>query len=404
MDTLLNRILWRGKSRWELILGGIGFLLGLFLFLFCIQVYTDIDSLFNRRLALEKQLDYIIISKKVDLAGLIGSGEVGFEKEEIDELSSQEFTVSVGELKTNNFAARAEVFIFGRGFITELFFEAVPDDFLDIIPEGWNWREDSPFVPVMISRDFLMLYNFGYSQARGFPLVSEDMLKLVQVKLEISGNNRYKTFNARLVGLSDRIASILVPYGFMDWANKACGSMDTKPARLIFSVKDRSDPKILHYIESHNYETSREKLRLSDAGFTIAIILGIIAFIGLLLITLSFIIFLTTFRLVISHSTPEIRLLIDLGYTKRKLISTFMIILGAVFFLIAFIDGVSITLSIGLFHNFLIENGLLITEALHPAVPAAGILFILTALAGNYVSLRLSMSRLATPRQNLTAL
>jgi hypothetical protein len=256
----------------------------------------------------------------------------------------------------------------------------------------------------MISRDFLMLYNFGYSQARGFPLVSEDMLKLVQVKLELYGNNRYKTLNARLVGLSDRVASILVPYDFMDWANKAYGSTPAKTARLIFSVRDRSDPAILHYIESHNYETSREKLRLSDAGFTITIVLGIIAFIGLLLITLSFIIFLTTFRLAISHSETEIKLLIDLGYTKRKLISTFMIILGAVFFLIALIDGVSITLSIGLFHNFLIENGLLIPEALHPAVPVAGILFILTALAGNYVSLRLSMSKLATARHNPTAL
>jgi hypothetical protein len=130
MDELLNKIMWKGKSRWELILGSIGFLLGLFLFLFCIQVYTDIDSLFNRRLALEKQLDYIIISKKVDLAGLIGSGEVGFDSAEIDELSVQEFTVAVGEVKTNNFAARAEMFVFGKGFITELFFEAVPDEFL----------------------------------------------------------------------------------------------------------------------------------------------------------------------------------------------------------------------------------------------------------------------------------
>ena len=71
MDILLTKILWKKKGKWELILGGLGFLIGLAMLLLSLQLYFDIDYIFNRRLSLEKQLDYIIISKKVDLTKLI---------------------------------------------------------------------------------------------------------------------------------------------------------------------------------------------------------------------------------------------------------------------------------------------------------------------------------------------
>ncbi|MBN1695916.1 MAG: hypothetical protein JW881_00260 [Spirochaetales bacterium] len=404
MKAIIDRVVWKGKSTWELSLGGIGFLLGLFLFLFCVQVYFDIDTVTNRRLGLEKQLDYVIISKQVDLAGLSASGEVGFDNGEIAGLEDQDFTVSVGEIGTNRFAARAELSVFGRGFVTELFFEAVPDDFLDIVPDEWDWEEGDPFVPVMISRDFLALYNFGYSQARGFPLVSEDMLKLVQIKLEIAGNNRYKLLNAQITALSDRIASILVPSRFMAWANGIYGTPDTLPARLIFSVRDRSNPEILRYIESHNYQTSRDKLRLSDAGFTITIVLSIIAFIGLLLISLSFIIFLTTFRLVVSRSSPEIRLLVDLGHTRKALVGSFMKILCLVFLVIFLADGILVVSAIGVYHTIVAHAGISLPGGVHPFVPAAGIFLVLLALAGNYLSLRLGIAGLSAPRRDAASL
>ena len=51
--------------------------------------------------------------------------------------------------------------------------------FLDVLPKGWETSGVNDTLPVMISRDFLLLYNFGFAQSRNFPLLSEDLLKIV---------------------------------------------------------------------------------------------------------------------------------------------------------------------------------------------------------------------------------
>lgn len=393
MNRLLTKILWKRKGKWELILGSLGFLIGLSMLLLCLQLFFDIDFIFNRRLSLEKQLDYIILSKKVDLTTMINKDAVGFSDMEIADLTSQSFVEDSGIITANEFTAQATISAFGKGFVTELFFESVPDRFLDQIPDTWAWDEESDTVPVMISRDFLLLYNFGFSQARDFPFLSEDMLKLVKVTLEIGGNGKYQICNARIAGLSDRIASLLVPNSFMNWANTHySNNKQSLPSRIIISVRNRSDPDIITYIQDHQYETSKEKLRLSDAGFTINIILGIIALIGILLVILSFIVFLVTLKLIISRARQEIILLIDLGYTKSMLVKNLLTLVLPLFGIITVIVFILFTTSITLFHNFLLEKGITHPGVMYPVILLTGFLFIGAGIAGNYISMARGIS------------
>lgn len=388
MNKLIKKILWQKKNRWELLLAAAGFFLGLSLFLFCLQVIIDVNHIFNTRMTLEKQPDYLIISKKLVPDDLLDQSDVIFSDKEIASIKAQPFILDVGVILANEFETRAGVELLGKGFVTECFFESMEDRFLDFVPEEWDWQEGDNQLPVMISRDFLMLYNFGFSRARGFPFVSEEMLKLIPIQLIISGGNKSRKFNARIVGLSDRVTSILVPYSFMIWANaRYYNSENNTPLRLILSVKDRSDPRIRQFIEKHNYETSREKLRLSDAGLTIALVLSIIAVIGLVLIFLSFVIFITTFRLVISRSKTEIHLLLDLGYKPVYLVQNLMRMLAVMFIIIFLATAVALSAGIVVFHNFLAENGFQQDNAFNPLVPGSGLLFIFLALFLNRISI-----------------
>ncbi|MBN2532386.1 MAG: hypothetical protein JXB88_05815 [Spirochaetales bacterium] len=392
MNKLLTKIFLRKKGKWELILGSLGFLIGLAMLLICLQFLFDIDFIFNRRLSLEKQLDYIILSKKVNLTSVMNKNSAGFSDREITDIKAQSFVEDSGIITANEFTAQATVSAFGKGFITELFFESVPDRFLDVIPDTWAWNEESDTVPVMISRDFLLLYNFGFSQARDFPFISEEMLKLVHVELEIAGNGKDKILNARIAGLSDRIASFLVPDSFMTWANKHfSNSRQPRPSRIIISVRNRSNPDIITYIHNHQYETSKEKLRLSDAGFTISIILGIVALIGILLVVLSFIIFMVTLRLIISRSYEEITLLIDLGYTIKMLVKNLMIVILPLFGIISTAVSILFITSITLFHHFLLEKGITHPGVMYPVILFTGFLFIAAGIAGNYLSMVFSI-------------
>lgn len=67
----------------------------------------------------------------------------------------------------------------GIGMRTYLFFESVPDRFLDVRSDEWGFEEGSEFVPIILPRNYLNLYNFGFASTRGLPQVSEDLVRVL---------------------------------------------------------------------------------------------------------------------------------------------------------------------------------------------------------------------------------
>lgn len=56
----------------------------------------------------------------------------------------------------------------GIGFSTYLFFESVPDRFLDVDSQAWHYEPGSRDIPIVIPRNYLNLYNFGFARSQGF--------------------------------------------------------------------------------------------------------------------------------------------------------------------------------------------------------------------------------------------
>ena len=132
-----------------------------------------------------------------------------FTDEEIEDLRSQDFIEAVGVFVSNQFKVNASSQMLG--FYTELFFESVPDEFIDVSNSRWQWSKGDPEIPVILSRDYLALYNFGFAPSQGLPQFTPNTISKVSMDVNISGNGLRKTFQGRIIGFSDRINSILVP-------------------------------------------------------------------------------------------------------------------------------------------------------------------------------------------------
>ncbi|MBI5917024.1 MAG: hypothetical protein HY842_16760, partial [Bacteroidetes bacterium] len=126
-QKILDKILWKGKSKWLLLGAGAGTFIGLFLLLSTVQFYFDIQKLLRGDANPGDQ--FVQINKKINLFNTLGL-KAAFSPEEIEGLKQQPFIESVGEFTANDFKAGAYSDMLG--FYTELFFEAVPDDFLDV--------------------------------------------------------------------------------------------------------------------------------------------------------------------------------------------------------------------------------------------------------------------------------
>ena len=130
--------------------------------------------------------DYLVLSKEVKGINL---EPVAFSKEEISDLSLQPWVKKIGEFTSADFTVNASIRMGDKGMSSYLFFESVPDDFFDKLPEGWKFQPDKKFIPIVLNKDYLALYNFGFALPQGLPQLSEEMIATVPFKLILSGNN-----------------------------------------------------------------------------------------------------------------------------------------------------------------------------------------------------------------------
>ncbi len=68
-----------------------------------------------------------------------GLGSGGFNEEELRDLRKQLFVREVGAFVPADYRVKGSVSAGGVGFSTYLFFESVPDRFLDVETEAWRF-------------------------------------------------------------------------------------------------------------------------------------------------------------------------------------------------------------------------------------------------------------------------
>lgn len=321
MKNLLNKLLWKGRNKWQILGAAVGTFIGMLLLLQAVQFYSDLQGLMDGT-SNSREEGYLMINKKVSLLNTLG-GASTFSEKEIEALEQQDFVDEIGAFKSNQFRVSASSQMLG--FYSEMFMEAVPDMFLDVKPRGWNWSPSDREIPLVISRDYLALYNFGFAPSQGYPQFTQSTIKQVSFTVTVSGNGTTRRYQGRIAGFSDRINSILVPQSFLDYTNKQLGNgIAEKPSRLIFSTDNPYSQELMDYLKEKNYEISRGRVIGEELKVLLQLLLSVIGVIGGIIVFLSFLVFMLNFQLVIAESSRDIQLLLQIGH-RHKTISQVLI-------------------------------------------------------------------------------
>lgn len=200
-----------------------------------------------------------------------------------------------------------------------LFFESVPDAFLDVQPKEWRYKEGDDIIPIILPRNYLNLYNFGFSLTQQLPQITEDVIKRVELGISLRGNGRIEDYTGRVVGFSDRINTILVPEQFMVWANMRYGKGAAEEAtRLILEVANPADPALMEYIEVNGYEIENKPAESSKAMLILKVCVVIIVCIGVIFSVLSIIILTLSIYLLLQKNISKLENLVLIGYTPAR--------------------------------------------------------------------------------------
>jgi hypothetical protein len=316
MKFLLTRILWLRRSKWQFLLAGFAFFIGICTLMAALNAYLRFQALKEKQ---EQGGHYLMLNKKISMVNTLGIEPGTFETKELDNIRRSGLFLETGEVYSNKFRAQ----IVSNEYIqfqSLVFFESVPNPFIDNLPAGFRWKEGEKDLPIIVSQDFLNLYNFGFALGQGLPQVGREALKLLNFEVILDGPGGREIFKGRIVGFSDRIASVLVPASFMNWANRSIGAQkEITCNRVVVKVANPSNPKIGKFLKKFRLSTSQEKMQLGKSASILDMVMKGLSVLGLLFSMLALVMFSTNFRLVMAEAESDIRLLIELGYAHRSI-------------------------------------------------------------------------------------
>ncbi len=383
--NLRSCLVSRGPRR-ELLLASFGCFIGTSLLILGIQLYQAANVYLKQNKAPK---NYFTINKKIEGGALLNltKKEDSFDQQELESIKKLPGVQKLGGFVRNKFPLSLHIWPsgktgFGAAAKTDLFFESIPDEFLDFIPEGWEWDENTSTVPIMVPKFYLDLWNFGLAPSRvEYPALSTDAARGMPIEIFI-GKNKERTMNGRFVAFSKRINSVLVPESFLHWANQKFTQSDSEdffflwkngtiegppqsranlfklkthsefqsweisplgspadrspmasllkqentkiqPSRVILETADAPSPALLTYIDKNGYELNRE---FPDQDFVKQALQGLFAGmigVGFLLSVLSITTFATSFKLVISRSAGHTKNLLLLGFFPGQIAQVF---------------------------------------------------------------------------------
>lgn len=370
----------------ELGIATLGCLFGTTLLLLALQLYQDINSYLEEN---EKPKNFFTINKKIEGGALVNLGKKDdtFSPDELNNIKQLDGVKRIGGFVRNKFPLTLYIWPSGKVGLgaaakTDLFFESIPDEFLDFVPKEWNWEEDAHIVPIMVPKFYLDLWNFGLAPSRiEYPTLSTEAATGMPIQIFI-GDNRETILDGRFVAFSKRINSVLVPASFLNWANQKFGQPDSgdfyflwkngsidgppksksdllnlqsdkafpswevsplgnpgervpietiasiapkdvQPSRIILEITENPSNELLQFIESQGYELNREfpEQDIIKKGVN-GLFIGTLG-VGGMLSLLSIATFATSFRLVIARSAESTRNLLLLGFSPREISQVF---------------------------------------------------------------------------------
>ena len=341
MNRLLNKLLSRNMSVWQMAGFVLANLMGMAIVLLAVQFAHDVIPIFTGGDSFMRPGQMVVVKRVSTLRTVTGSAPT-FRKGEVEELRQQPFVNEVGAFVASQYNVYATIGLGDMKMSTEMFFEAVPDKYIDVNLDRWHYQTGSDTLSIILPQNYLNLYNFGFATSKGLPAVSADLVRQVPVKLRLRGGGETRKMTGRVVGFSKTLNTILVPMNFMEETNRELApEVETpQPSRLLVEVNNPGDERITKFLEENNYDTEGHDADASKTASFLRTLVGIVLAVGIVITALAFYVLLLSIFLLLQKHTYKIDTLLLIGYSPNQVARPFHLLaisLNVVVLLVALI-------------------------------------------------------------------
>lgn len=314
----IKPLLHTGTSTYSRWFSYIGLGIGVLLLLCSVQMFINIQHLLKEGSIRKDGFDFVSITKNITNETMGQPEKNLFQPEDIAAIKQQPFITGVSPLLANDFRVQLSA---GNiiPFSTDMFLEALDNEFIDTLPPSFQWQEGERNIPIILSSDFFEIYNI-FAPGQGLPQLSKESAMGMPVVITCFGRDQSVNFTGRIVAFSDRVNSVLVPKNFLEWANKTFSNRNRQAAsRLFLKLKDVNDPQLIRYLDAQHYVINKDKTLLGRNKLVLQGIFSGLGIFGLLVVVLALMLFSFYLQLVIARSRESLELLLTLGYSPKWL-------------------------------------------------------------------------------------
>lgn len=364
-------------------------LFGMWVVMLGIQFYKDIIPVFTEEDSFINN-NFLVVSKHITTVGTLSGRSNAFSSFDIDDVRKQPFCKKVGAFTSSQYKVSAAMSMQGAEPLnTEMFFEAVPDSFVDASASDWQYKPGDEQVPVILPRTYIALYNFGFAQSRNLPKVSDGLVGMIDMRIFINANGQHAQFKGKVLGFSSRLNTILVPQSFIDWSNSTYEPGKTEdPSRIILEVNNPTDDRIAQYMQQKGYDVEDNKLDAGKTTYFLKVVVSMVMLVGLLVSILSFYILMLSIYLLVQKNTQKLENLLLIGYSPNRVSRPYQLLtlgMNAATLILAFV----LLLLVRNYYMHVI--GLIFPSlksgSLWPALVAGGSIFVLVSIV-NIIAIR----------------
>jgi len=352
---MLRTLLFQNQDKKQLVIAIIGAFLGITFLVTSIHYLIRVNEFGKGAEILGPNT--IIVQKRVNNSAVLGLSKTDFTLTEIEKIKAEPFIQDVKPVISNNFDVSFETNdpLVPR-FRSDVFIQTVDPDFIDVKSDKWTWKEGDTLVPIIMPRDFLVMLN-TFMSASGIPQVSDDVAKDINFRFTISNDNGKEWIDAKIIGFTNEVASILVPEKFMEYGNeKYALKTDQKITQIMISGKESEFGLVEELIETRGLESKNSQMvvgRLkSIVGTLILVILGV----SVIAVLVAGLVLIQYLQLLMTRNDYEVRTLLRIGYHPTIIIKQFFLYFMKIFGIVASL-GLGMFFLFKLFLDKLLEEG-----------------------------------------------
>lgn len=294
-------------------------LFGMLIVLLGYQFYRDVTPVFTAEDSFMKA-DYMILNKKIGMGGTLSGRSNSFSQDEVEDLEGQPFAEKVGAFTSTEYKVDAHMGVQGTNVLnSELFFESIPDAFIDMPKKDWTYKPGSKEVPIILPRTYITMYNFGFAQSHSLPKISDGLMGMIDFSIFIQGNGHKDAYKGKVIGFSSRLSSILVPQAFMEWSNAYYApDSHTDPTRLILQAENPADEQVTKYLDQNGYEAEDSNMNAEKTTYFLRMMVSMVMVVGLIISILSFYILMLSIYLLVQKNSDKLENLLLIGYRPSQ--------------------------------------------------------------------------------------